>query len=245
MDRGVARTVVVPGVEGDLAGELWMPASGQSFPAVVVLAEVDGFNEGTRAAARRLATAGYVALALDLYAPLGRAPVLRSGADTVAWLGRLDDRRQLSDLASAVAWLRHQPSVDAARIGAVGFSIGGRYAMLLGAEPHDLAAVVSFYTRPWPGGSVAETALAPGDRVDALATPVCAIFGSEDELIPRAMVAEFDRLLAGHPDAGHQVHVVPGRHYFANPSRSRRYLASSEAEAWGYALDFLTHHLGS
>ena len=100
---------------------------------------------------------------------LGGAPLLRSGTDTVAWLDRLDDRRQLSDLALAVAWLRQEPSVDAGRVGVVGFSIGGRYAMLLGAEPHGLAAVVSLYTRPWPGGSVAETALAPGDHVDAWA----------------------------------------------------------------------------
>ena len=78
-----------------------------------------------------------------------------------------------------------------------------------------------------------------------MGTPVCAIFGSEDELIPMTMVAEFDRLLASRADAGHEVHVVPGRHYFANPSRGRRYLADSDERAWGYILDFLSHHLGS
>ena len=87
--------VVIPGVDGDLTGVLLEPdcppageADGPAgLPAVVVLPEIDGFCEGTVAAARRLAAAGYVALALDLYAPYGSAPRLRNSEDTRAWLG--------------------------------------------------------------------------------------------------------------------------------------------------------------
>jgi dienelactone hydrolase len=244
------REVEIPGVDGVLAGVLLEPddgapgaAPGQSrsagLPAVVVVPEIDGFCAGTVAAARRLAGAGYIALALDLYAPYGSAPVLRGYADTMAWLDRLNDRRQLSDLVQALDWLKRLPGADPARLGVVGFSIGGRYGMMLTTEPHGLRAVVAFYSRPWPGAEIADVALAPGKHVAQFGAPVCAVFGEEDELIPLSMVDDFRTLLAQHPVHRHEVHVVPGRHFFNNESRPRRYNAASAEKAWGIALDFL------
>src|SRR5271165_5207872 len=93
--------VTVPGVDGDLGGSLARPVpaeepgGGGPRAAVVVLPEVDGLSADTEAAARRLAGAGYVALALDLYAPYGGAPPLSGPADTLAWTSKLNDFRQL------------------------------------------------------------------------------------------------------------------------------------------------------
>jgi carboxymethylenebutenolidase len=239
------RDVVVPGVDGDLFGVLFEPdtgALGSGGPAVIVVPEIDGFCEGTVAAARRLAEAGYVALALDLYAPYGSAPDLRGYADTIAWLDRLNDRRQLSDLVQALSWLRLLPSVDPGRVAIVGFSIGGRYGMMLTTEPHGLRAVVAFYSRPWPSAEIGE-ALAPGTHVAQFTASVCAVFGAEDDLVPISMVDDFRRLLAQHPARGHEVHVVPGPHMFANESRPRRYNAESAENAWVIALEFLATHI--
>jgi carboxymethylenebutenolidase len=249
------REVVIPGVDGNLSGVLFEPdaaaepesasgaASGASCgagrPAVLVVPEIDGFCPGTVAAARRLARAGYIALALDLYAPYGSAPLLRGYEDTIAWVERLNDRRQLSDLVQALGWLRELPAVDPARVAIVGFSIGGRYGMMLTTEPHGLRAVVAFYSRPWPGAEIAERALAPGKHVAQFTAPVCAVFGAEDDLIPVSMVDDFRRLMLQDPTLGHEVHVVPGRHFFNNESRPRRYNAASAEKAWDIALDFL------
>ncbi len=237
------REVEVPGVDGPLGGHLVGPAGPEPAPAVIVLPEVDGMNGGTVAAARRLSAAGYVALALDLYRPFGGAPPLADAGDTEAWTRQLDDRRQVSDLAVALAWLRGRPSVDPERTGAVGFSIGGRYATLLASEPHGLGAVVSFYSRPWPRADRSAPKLSPGDYTDRLEAPVCAIFGSEDEMIPVDMVARFDGLLGRHPELGHEVHLLAGRHYFTNESRPRRFRADSAEEAWSIATSFLGRHL--
>jgi dienelactone hydrolase len=224
--------VVIPGVDGDLVGVLLTPdatapvatSGGEGtagYPAVVVLPEIDGF-----------------------YAPYGSAPVLRGYADTMAWVARLNDRRQLSDLVQALDWLRRQPGVDPARVAIVGFSIGGRYAMMLTTEPHDLRAVVAFYSRPWPGAELGDVALAPGRHVAQFTAPVCAVFGDEDDLIPQPMVDDFTRLLERYDSLGHEVHVVPGRHFFNNESRPRRYNAASAEEAWRIALDFLATQMG-
>jgi carboxymethylenebutenolidase len=234
--------VTISGVDGALAGALVVPP-GPPAGAVVVLPEVDGYCPGTVAAARRLAASGYVALALDLFAPYGGTPELRGGEATMAWLSRLDDRRQLSDLAVACRWLQARPEVDGAPLAIVGFSIGGRYGMLLGCEPHGLAAVVAFYSRPWPGGAIAEIALAPGDHIDVLDVPVCAFFGAQDELVPPDMVERFRGVLTSRPEVGHEIHVVQGGHFFANESRPRRYRAESAEQAWGVALPFLARHL--
>jgi carboxymethylenebutenolidase len=257
--------VVIPGVDGDLTGVMLAPvapapsnapattnASGTTnaapgptlTPAVIVLPEIDGFCEGTVAAAQRLADAGYVALALNLYAPYGSTPVLRGSEDTMAWLARLNDRRQLSDLVMAIAWLEAVPGVDPSRIAILGFSVGGRYAMMLTTEPHGLRAVVAFYSRPWPGGAIAGTALAPGEHVARFGVPVCAVFGADDDMIPPEMVETFRGLLLAREAQGHELHVVPGRHFFANVSRPRRYLPESAEAAWAVVLQFLETHLG-
>jgi carboxymethylenebutenolidase len=243
--------VVIPGVDGDLSGVLLeprdhstAPAPPQALaPAVIVLPEIDGFCEGTVAAAQRLADAGYVALAVDLYAPYGSTPVLRGSEDTMAWLARLNDRRQLSDLALALAWLTERPGVDPDRVGVLGFSVGGRYAMMLTTEPHGIRAVAAMYSRPWPGGAIADIALAPGQHVARFGVPVCAIFGDDDNMIPPEMVEQFRDLLAAHRAAGHELHVLPGRHFFANVSRPRRYRADSTEQAWAIVLEFLAVHM--
>jgi carboxymethylenebutenolidase len=240
--------VTFPGVQGDLAGVLCEPAGPASDggrAAVLVLPEIDGFCEGTVAAARRLASAGYVALALNPFAPYGPTLVLRGSEDTMAWLAQLNDRRQLSDLGMALAWLRQLPGVDADRVAVVGFSIGGRFAMMLTTEPHGLQAVAAFYSRPWPGGAIAGVALAPGEHSPKFQAPVCAIFGADDDLIPLDMVEQFRTLLDADPASRHQLHIVPGRHFFANESRPRRYVPESAEAAWTIVLDFLAANLAS
>jgi carboxymethylenebutenolidase len=248
-ERGADATpVVIPGGDGDLAGVLLEPLADPATttalaPALIVLPEIDGFCEGTVAAARRLADAGYVALALDLYAPYGSTPVLRGSEDTMAWLARLNDRRQLSDLALALTWLKARPGVDPDRVALLGFSVGGRYAMMLSTEPHGVRAVVAFYSRPWPGGAIAGVALAPGDHVARFGVPVCAFFGADDDMIPLEMVERFRGLMEQDVAKGHQVHLVPGRHFFANVSRPRRYREDSTEEAWAIVLAFLSERM--
>ena len=235
--------VAIPGVDGDLSGELRRPEGTTPAPAVIVLSEIDGFCPGTVAAAQHLADAGYVALALDLYTPYGGTPPLRGREDTMAWLARLNERRQLSDLAMALSWLKSVPGVDPDRLAVLGFSIGGRFSMMMTTEPHGLRAAVAMYSRPWPSEAIAQTALAPGKHVALFGQPVCAIFGADDEMIPLTMVEEFREELERYPALGHELHVLPGRHFFVNESRPRRYVPESAEKAWGFALEFLATHM--
>jgi len=227
-----------PGVDGWLRGLLCRPPVAERRPAVLVLPEIDGYSPGTEAAARRLAGAGYLALALDPFAGIGGTPPLRSRADTVAWVLSLNERRHLSDVAQAIAWAREHPAADG-RLGLLGFSAGGRYSLLLATEPHGIDAVVTFYAPPWPRESL-ETVMASGDHLGRVRPPVCAVFGDEDDFIPPAVLDRYRAAVAGRP--GDEVHVLPGAHLFANPVR-RPYRADAAERAWGHALDFLRRHL--
>jgi carboxymethylenebutenolidase len=237
-----AQPVAIAAMDADLRGVLVRPAGRTApGPAVMVVPEVDGLTADTETAARRLADAGYVALAVDLYAPLGGAPRLRTPEDTLAFTAQLNDNRQVSDLAMAIAWLSALDGVDPERLGLVGFSAGGRYSLLASTEPRALRAVVTFYTRIWPSDVIGGRPIAPGDHVAKFRPPVCSIFGDEDQVVPPEMVDRYRALLTGRP--GNEVHVVGGNHLFMNPSRRRRYRPESAERAWALALDFLDRHL--
>jgi dienelactone hydrolase len=71
------------------------------------------------------------------------------------------------------------------------------------------------------------------------------LFGADDELVPLDMVDAFSALLDQHPSLGHESHTFAGRHFFANESRSRRYLPESADAAWAVALQFLATRMAS
>src|SRR5258708_1821145 len=126
--------VEIPVSEGVVTGHLALTEGPGPHGAVVITHELNGFRPAMITAARRLATAGLGALAVDRYAPLGGVPRFRAREDVDAWLKRLDDPRQLADLDRCVDWLGARPEVDAHRVSLQGYSIGGCYALLLAAR---------------------------------------------------------------------------------------------------------------
>jgi carboxymethylenebutenolidase len=195
------------------------------------------------AAARRLATAGFAALAVDLYAPLGGVPRLRAREEVDAWLQRLDDPRQLADLGRCVDWLGARPEVEPRRLSLQGYSIGGCYALLLAARRHDLAGVVAFYSRPWPPPHAAHL-LSPGDSAPSIRCPVLGIFGGADEIAPPDQVERLRRVLTAH-GVPHEFRSYPDcPHLFANESYPRFYRPAEAEDAWRHVLAFHRRTLG-
>jgi carboxymethylenebutenolidase len=131
-----------------------------------------------REKARAFAARGYVALAVDLY----RGPAA-SDPDTAHQLMRgLPEDRAARDLEAAFAYLASRPDVDARRIGAVGWCMGGGYSLALALEEPRLAAAVVYY------GRLATDARAIG-RIKA---KLLGNFGEEDKGIPPGSVRAFE-----------------------------------------------------
>lgn len=127
-----------------LRGELATPAGPGPHPAVLVMHDAHGLGAVVRERAVRLADAGYVALATDMY---GGGRLFTTAEDAGAPFLELQENpallrgRALAGLAAMAAL----PQVDAARIGAIGFCFGGQCVLELARSGAEVRAVVSFH----------------------------------------------------------------------------------------------------
>lgn len=142
VDEHAWQPVALVGPEGTGQGRLYA-AGGVRRPALVVVHGDFGLTEPIDANARRLASLGYVVLALDLYrgekvGTLLEAHILDRG---------LPEERVKADLRAAVDHLAGLPEVDAEAIGIVGFDMGGGYALDTAVRDRRLRAVVTCYGR--------------------------------------------------------------------------------------------------
>ena len=175
----------IPTVDGPMAVHLVKPQGTGPFPGVVVVQEAYGVNEHVLDVCARFARAGYAALAPEIYhrTGAGLAVPYETPAPAMEELGRLTNDGLEVDLAAALERLRNEDDVDPARVGLVGFCVGG-FAAFLGACRLDPGATVAFY-----GGGIVraregmllEPVLAEAVAIDA---PLLALFGAEDASIP-------------------------------------------------------------
>jgi carboxymethylenebutenolidase len=196
---------------------------------VLVLHEAGGLLDFARDVCDRLAREGFVALAPDLHAG-------RSDADPEAaarLMMDLDAARAGCVLDAAVAELLNAECVEGARVGAVGFCMGGWLALLAAARNRRVGAAVSFYAAH-PGVAL---------ELSQLEAPVLVISAERDEQLPAEAAAELESALgaAGKLAA---VRVQPGvRRGFMNDSRPDVFDAVAAAEGWDTMLAFLRAEL--
>jgi len=227
-------------------GYLAHPDAG-THPGVVVIHDVWGLYDHYRDLARRLAEAGYAALAVNLYRR-EREPKI---ADPGRWIRALDDRTVLADLQAAIDLLAAHPAVGGARVGIMGCCMGGSYAILAAAGCRGLAAAAPFYgmlsdehglLAPPSGESIdrARKPRSPLAAATALRCPTLAFFGADDPYVPQDDVRAFEAKLGGE----HRVVVYPGAgHAFLNDTRPEMYRPEAARDAWARMLDWFGSHL--
>jgi carboxymethylenebutenolidase len=127
-------------------GYLVLPPSG-SGPGVVVVQEWWGLDSGTKDAAERLGSAGFVVLAPDLYhGALAQHDEMDKAAQLMS---DLPPDRAARDMSGAIDYLAGHDAVTSAGVGVVGFCMGGMLAFLLAAgRPDKVKAVLAFYGFP-------------------------------------------------------------------------------------------------
>ncbi|MDQ0799934.1 dienelactone hydrolase family protein [Arthrobacter sp. SLBN-112] len=181
-----------------LRGYLAVPQGQGPFPAVVMIHEVFGLDDQTRRHADRLARAGYLTLALDLFSDGGRRRCLVGTMRAMA----ARTGRPFVDIATARTWLAAS-ELGNGRTGVIGFCMGGAFALLVARDGFD-AASVNYGRLP---GKQQE------DLVDALrgACPIVANYGGADKSLKGAAArldSALDQLGIDHsvkefPTAGH------------------------------------------
>lgn len=143
-------TVSFPSNGGTAAGYLATPASGAG-PGVIVIQEWWGLDWGIKAMADRLADAGFVALAPDLYHGelAGHDEMDKAGS----LMQSLPPQRAARDMSAAIDYLLDREDVTGSGLGVVGFCMGGMLSFSLATNrPDAIKAVVPFYGFPQGDG---------------------------------------------------------------------------------------------
>ncbi len=204
-----------------------------SGPGVLVLHAWWGLTEPFRHICDRLAEAGFVALAPDLY----RGKTTAAGEEAQALSEALDRdvERWRGDIAGAVQVLRQHTATHLAdgrgKLALVGFSLGGAYALDMSVTlAEEIAAVVTFYDS-YPGL----------DYRSAKAAYLCH-FAEDDPFHPAESGALMGQALqdAGRPVT---VYTYPGtKHWFFEENRPE-YNAEATRVAWERTIEFLHERL--
>jgi carboxymethylenebutenolidase len=203
------------------------PARAGVAPAgVIVLHPWWGLNEDVIAYVDRLADAGFAAAAPDLYA--GQIATTIPEAEGLS--DSLDEDIADAFVLSAVDELGAVLGDPAARIGTVGFSMGGAWALWLPAQRPEVAATVVYY------GSI------EGPSLTRARTPVLGHFAETDPYESEESLAAFERTLrTANRDV--ELHRYPATgHWFAEPSTDA-YAADASELAFDRTIAFLRRHL--
>jgi carboxymethylenebutenolidase len=229
--------------EGPMDAFVAVPDGSARGPALVVLQEAYGVNAHIREVCRRLAREGVVALAPELFHRAGRGVEIAytDHAKIMPFLGGLDNDDLERDERAALAHLRRHPRVDPARVGAIGWCMGG-FAAFLAACRTDVAATVAFYgggiVRPRP--TIGLTPLI--DEAGAIKAPILLVFGEADQGIPPADIEAIRAALTA-AGADFEIVVYPGAGHGFFCDERPVYHAEAAAAAWTKTVAWLRAHL--
>jgi len=210
----------------------WDDAANGRRPGVLVVHEWWGHNQHARNQARRLAEAGYVGFALDMY---GKGKLAAHPKDAEAFMieATRDPAVMSARFDAALERLKRDPHVDPEKIAAIGYCFGGAVVLGRARAGADLDAVVSFH------GTLATKTPAQKGMVKAR---VLVLTGAADPMIPPEQVEAFRSEMTA---AGARFEVVsyPGaKHSYTNPQADKAgmdglaYDAEADRKSWAAML---------
>lgn len=209
-------------------GYLARPEGEGPFPGVIVIHEIFGLNENVRDVARRFADVGYAALAVDLFSGRNRTVCM------FRFMGQLLlkslNNESLNDLKASLTYLTEQPGVDGSRVGAIGFCMGGGFAIAWACTDERLKVVAPFYAaNPRP--------------LDAIkrACPVVGSYPDKDFTTPQSQ--KLEQALEQY-NIPHDIKIYSGtQHSFFN-DQGRVYNAEASSDAWQRMMTFFEAQIG-
>jgi carboxymethylenebutenolidase len=218
-----------------------MPDAGGPFPVVLVVQEIFGVHEHIRDVCRRLAKAGYLAIAPELFARQGDVSQMTDVQQILREVvSQVPDAQVLSDLDAAVGWATATARGDPQRLGIVGFCYGGRGVWLYCAHNPQVRAGVAWYGR-LTGQPTANAPRAPVDIAATLQVPVLGLYGGADAGIPAEAVEQMRAALA-RGTSGSEIIVYPDtpHAFFADYRPSYRKVAAEDG--WRRMLEWFRSH---
>lgn len=217
----VTGEVTYPGDGTSMKGYLARPKARGKRGAVVVIHENRGLNPHIRDVARRVAKAGYLALAPDALSPFGGTPADEDEARTL--IGKLEAPKNLNNFLRGLDYLRGRRESNG-KTGSVGFCWGGALSNQLAVHAPQLRAAVAYYGRQPDAADV-----------PAIRAAVQLHYGGLDERV-NAGIAAYEAALQA-AGVRYELYVYEGaQHAFHNDTAPTRYHAEAARLAWERTL---------
>ena len=228
LEVATAEAISFPGSNRQLEGYLARPEGEGPFPGVVIIHEIFGLNDNMRDIARHFAREGYVALAVDLFAGRNRTVCMFRFMGQML-LKPLDNSSQ-RELQATLTYLEKQPGVDTNRLGAIGFCMGGGFAIAWACNDRRLKAIAPFYgSNPRPLSAVSRLC------------PVVGSYPDKDFTTPQGQKLD---LTLDEYQIPHDIKIYPNsQHSFFN-DQGKHHNAEASQDAWQRVLAFFGKHIG-
>ncbi|KJF19071.1 carboxymethylenebutenolidase [Acidithrix ferrooxidans] len=199
-------------------------------PGVVLIHEIFGLNEDIRRIAGEIVAEGYVVLAVDLFSNQTKAICMARIFSKM--LTSSTDHFAIDQLKQALTDLAKLEYVDEARLGAVGFCLGGSLALAWSTSDNRLRAIAPFYSfNPRPKEALSR------------ACPIVGSFPASDVTAKSGRALE--ATLAQY-EIAHDIKIYQGaKHSFFNSPSSKNYNAQATEDSWSRLLVFFAQHLAS
>lgn len=202
---------------------LSLPPGPGPFPAIVVIHEWWGLNGNIEHWADRLASAGWAALAVDLYS----GTVATTREEALAAMKAVDDTKATAIIRAALDQVATDPRIHATKKAVIGWCFGGGWSLQAALANPDLDGAIIYYGQ-------LETDPA---KLRSIKAKLLGVFGRKDKRIPPEKVAEFEAALK-QAGISEEIHEYDAEHAFANPSNPV-YDETSAADAWLHVIAFL------
>lgn len=220
--------VKYPGVPGEVTAYVARPKQEKKYAAVVVIHENRGLTPHIEDVARRVANAGYLAIAPNALSALGKTPANEDEARQ--WFSELKAENNLQNFLNVFPYLKTRTDYNGS-VGCVGFCWGGAMANSLAVNVPELKAAVAFYGRQPATEDVPKIKAALQLHYAGLDERVNAGMATYEEALKKANIP-------------YEQYVYDGaQHAFHNDTSAARYNEAAAKLAWGRTLAFFAKYL--
>jgi len=224
-DRITTEHITYAGDDCTMKGYVAKPKLNGKYGSVAVIHENRGLNPHIEDVTRRVAVAGYLALAPDALSAFGGTPANEDDARNL--FSKLDEKKNLNNFIKGIEYLKSREESNG-KTGCVGFCWGGGIANQLAVHVPDLKAAVAYYGRQPDAADVPKIKAA-----------VQLHYGGLDERIDAGIPAYEDALKKA--GVKYELYVYEGaQHAFNNDTAPTRYNAAAAKLAWERTLKFFS-----
>jgi carboxymethylenebutenolidase len=230
-DAGLtAGEVMVPLLDGKMPAYRAMPAGSKNAAVVLVIEEIFGVHEHIKDICRRLAKAGYYAIAPELFARYGDATKYADMQKLMSEIiFKIDDAKTRPDMDGAVAFAKTE-GADTAKLGITGFCYGGRQTWLYAAHNPNVKAGVAWYGSLVPGRIPSQVNAV--DIAGKIKGRVLGLYGGKDTGIPLEQVDQMRAALKAAGDTKSEIVVYPEAQHGFHADYRPSYDEASAKDGW-------------